>query len=155
MEKMVMFLDILSHRSTPPRLAFSCGLAILILLTPLVRSSGFWIASASELPSPTSFSLTSLLGLDDLAKKTLNQIDQSIGLTQGALHDELDHLHNEVADIISQLESTYKDLLNVSISSLDTETQRLAAQLVNELDDINNKINADIDHAQDALLTAV
>jgi ElaB/YqjD/DUF883 family membrane-anchored ribosome-binding protein len=101
--------------------------------------------------APAAFSITSLLGLDDLARKTLNQIDQAMTKAQGIVHEELDHLHAQVSDIINQLESTYKDVLNVTISSLDTETQRLAVQLSNMLDDVNTRINQDIDHAQDAL----
>ena len=100
----------------------------------------------------TALSLTSLLGIDDLAHKTLNQIDQVINNTQGALHDELSNLHSQVSDIVNQLETTYKDLLNVSLNSLDATIQQFATTLANQLDDINTKINQDITNAQQALI---
>jgi ElaB/YqjD/DUF883 family membrane-anchored ribosome-binding protein len=107
-------------------------------------------------PKPAgALSLTSLLGVDDLAHKTLNQINQVINNTQGGLHDELSALSSQVSGIINQLEGTYKDLLNVSLNGLDVTVQQFATTLANELDDINTKINQDINNAQQALQTVI
>lgn len=127
----------------------------IILFAAYGQPSGFRIASASGWQAPSSQTLTSLLGLDDLARQTANRIDQALAIAQGALHDELEQLHADVTDIINQLNITYKDLLNVSISSLDTETQRVATLLSNQLQNIIHQIDSSIKDAPAALLTVV
>ncbi len=136
-----------------------CGFVMLLLVALLSFGLNARIVNASARIRPANLSITSLLGIDDLAHKTLDQIDQILHdntrQIQAALTTELNNLHTQISDIIGQLESTYKDLLNISFDRLDASVQAIATDLANQLDDINNKINQDIDHAQSALITVI
>jgi ElaB/YqjD/DUF883 family membrane-anchored ribosome-binding protein len=151
----IMSANYVSCRPTQLSSVWRRGLLVMLLASQLLLILDSGIVRASPQGRPLSQSVTSLLGLDDLAKKTLNQINLVINNANQALKADLALLTADVNGIIDKLDTTYKDLLNVSINNLGAAAQNFASTVARQLNDINTMLNQILTNVQVALHAAI
>ena len=95
----------------------------------------------------------SLSIVPDSVTDVLNAISGGsvIDRAQGGVHEEIDHVHDNVLDVIETATADVQQLLDSNINTLDIKSQNLTLGLSGSLEDLNDNIDQCIDQAQGLL----
>src|SRR6478672_4012190 len=125
-------------------------LVIMTLLLGLLGPLQGRASAAAPPVAPTAGILQTLGDFLSLGANTVREVQQAIQIAGQEARDTLQQLNDEMTGLISTLEKTYQNNLNITLNSLDSVTRTKLVELQSLIDQVNSTLQADIGLVQQA-----